>query len=63
MGVAGRGGRTLSVAGIAAYRSGQRSRLLYRIPVHKGRKGEPKGFGEIHFASLLDNAHQRLAAS
>jgi putative transposase len=58
--VAGRGGRKLSVAGIAAYRSGERSRLLYRILVHRGRKGEPRGFGETHFAVLLDNAHQQL---
>ncbi len=60
MSVAGRGGRTLSIVGIAAYRSGQRSRLLYRILVHRGRKGEPRGFGEVHFAVLLDNAHQQL---
>jgi putative transposase len=38
--VAGRGGRKLSIAGIAAYRAGQRSRLLYRVMVHRGRKGE-----------------------
>ena len=48
------------MAGIAAYRSGQRSRLLYRLIVHRGRKGEPKGFGEDHFAALLDAAHQQL---
>ncbi len=58
--VAGRGGRKLSIAGIAAYRSGERSRLLYRVLVHRGRKGEPRGFGEVHFAVLLDNAHQQL---
>ena len=58
--VAGRGGRKLSVAGIAAYRAGQRSRLLYRVMIHRGRKGEPKGFGEDHFAAMLDNAHQQL---
>jgi hypothetical protein len=58
--VAGRGGRKLSIAGIAAYRAGHRSRLLYRVLVHRGRKGEPKGFGEDHFAALLDNAHQQL---
>jgi len=58
--VAGRGGRKLSVAAIAAYRPGQRSRLLYRLMTHRGRKGEPKGFGEAHFAELLDAAHQQL---
>jgi len=50
----------VSVAGIAAYRSGERSRLLYRLIVHRGRKGEPKGFGEDHFAVMLDAAHQQL---
>lgn len=30
--------------------------------VHRGRKGEPKGFGENHFADLLDAAHQHLDA-
>lgn len=28
--------------------------------VHRGRKGEPKGFGEDHFAALLDAAYQQL---
>jgi hypothetical protein len=58
--VAGRGGRKVSVAGVAAYRSGQRSRLLYRVLVHRGRVGEPKGFDEDHFAALLDATHQQL---
>lgn len=48
------------MAAIAAYRRGERSRLLYRLIVHRGRKGEPKGFGEAHFADLLDAAHQQL---
>jgi putative transposase len=48
------------VAAIAAYRPGERSRMLYRLIVHRGRKGEPKGFGEAHFAALLDAAHQQL---
>ena len=57
--VAGRGGRKPSIAGIAAYRSGQRSRPVYRIMIHRGHKGEPRSFGEAHFAVLLDNAHQQ----
>jgi putative transposase len=52
--VAGRGGRKISVAGLAAYRPGERTRMLYRIMLHKGRKGEPKGFREEHFAALLE---------
>lgn len=35
-------------------------RLIYRLMLHRGRKGEPKGFGENHFAALLDAAHQQL---
>lgn len=62
MTVAGRGGRKLSVAGIVAYRSGQQPRIIYRTMLHRGRKGEPKGFGEDHFADLLDAAHQHLNA-
>lgn len=62
MTVAGRGGRKLSVAGIVAYRTGQQPRIIYRTLVHRGRKGESKGFGEDHFADLLDAAHQHLAA-
>lgn len=58
--VAARGGRKLSVAGIVAYRTGHRPRIIYRTMVHRGHKGEPKGFGEDHFAALLDAAHQQL---
>ena len=50
----------MSAAGLAAYRPGDRTRLLYRLMVHKGRKGEPKGFREEHFAALLEAAHQQL---
>ncbi|WP_203843841.1 transposase [Winogradskya humida] len=58
--VAGRGGRRLSVAGLAAYRPGDRTCMLYRLMLHRGRKSEPKGFREEHFAALLDAAHQKL---
>jgi len=58
--VAARGGRKVSVAGMAAYRPGHRSRLIYRVLAHRGRKSDPKGFGEDHFAALLDAAHQQL---
>jgi hypothetical protein len=60
--VAGRGGRKLSLAGIVAYRAGHQPRIIYRTMVHRGRKGEPKGFGEDHPAKLLDTAHQHLDA-
>lgn len=61
MRVAARGGRKLSVAGIVAYRADNQPRIIYRTMVHRGRKNEPKGFGEDHFAALLDAAHQQLA--
>jgi hypothetical protein len=48
------------VAGLAAYRPGDRTRLFYRVMVHRGRQGEPKGFREDHFAALLEAAHQQL---
>ena len=52
----------MSVAGLAAYRPGDRTRLFYRVMVHRGRKGEPRGFREEHFAALLEAAHQQLGA-
>jgi transposase len=56
------GNARVSVAGLACYRPGQRSRLIYRTMIHRGRKGEPKGFREIDFARLLDATHQQLQA-
>jgi putative transposase len=50
----------VSVAGLVCYRPGQRSRLIYRTMLHRGRKGEPKGFRENDFARMLDAAHQQL---
>jgi transposase len=58
--VSGRRGRKLSIAGLACYRTGHRPRLIYRVMLHTGRKGEPKSFTETQFAALLDAAHQQL---
>jgi putative transposase len=41
---------------------GRRSRLIYRLIVYRGRKGEPKDFREDDFAAMLDAAHQQLKA-
>lgn len=60
--VSGAGGRRISVAGLACYRPGHRSRLIYRLLVHRRTKGAPKGFRERDFARLLDAAHQQLGA-
>jgi len=58
--VTAKGSGRISLAGLTCYRPGQRSRLIYRAMVHKGRKGEKKGFREADFAALLDAAHQQL---
>jgi len=36
--------------------------LLYRIKVHRPRKGERRSFAESDYAALLDAAHQYLKA-
>ena len=59
--VTAKGSGRISLAGLTCYRPGQRSRLIYRAIVHKGRKGEKKGFREADFAALVDAAHQQLA--
>lgn len=55
------GGR-ISVAGLVCVRPGHRIRLLYRIKVHRSRKGERRSFAETDYAALLDAAHQYLKA-
>jgi hypothetical protein len=60
--VTAKGSARVSVAGLACYRPSERSRLIYRTMLHRGRKGEPKGFREHDFARLLDAAHQQLQA-
>jgi DDE superfamily endonuclease len=52
----------VSVAGLCRYRPGERSRLIYRTLLYRGRKGEPKGFREPDFIRLLDAAHRQLQA-
>lgn len=52
----------MSVAGLCCYRPGERSRLIYRTLLYRGRKGEPKGFREPDLIRLLDAAHQQLQA-
>jgi hypothetical protein len=56
---AGGSGR-ISMAGLVATRPGHASRLIYRTRLHRGRKGEKKGFAEADYAALLDGAHQQL---
>ncbi|MFI9275981.1 transposase [Kitasatospora sp. NPDC052896] len=61
MKVTGSGSGRVSLAALVCTRPGDpRARLIYRILVHTGRKGEKKGFREKDYATLLDAAHQQL---
>jgi DDE superfamily endonuclease len=60
--VCGKGSGRLSVAGLACYRPGARSRLFYRVRVHRGRKGERRSMSEADYAALVTAAHNQLAA-
>ena len=57
-----RGGGTgrVSVAGLACYRPGDRSRLIYRLHCYRGRKGETKAFTWTEYRDLLIAAHRQL---
>jgi len=50
------------VAGLVCVKPDQRTHLLYRVKVHRGRKGERRSFAEAEYAALLDAAHQYLKA-
>jgi len=57
-----RGGGTghVSVAGLACYRPGFRSRLIYRLHQYRGRKGEAKAFTWTEYRDLLLAAQRQL---
>jgi hypothetical protein len=57
-----RGGGTgrVSVAGLACYRPGDRSRLIYRLHCYRGRKDETKAFTWTEYRDLLIAAHRQL---
>jgi putative transposase len=58
--VSGKGSGRISIAGLVCVKSGRRSRLIYRVLIHRGRKGERRSFAETDYAALLDAAHQQL---
>jgi ribosomal protein L31E len=62
--VSGKGSGRISVAGLFCARPGsaQRPHWLYRIKIHRARKGERRSFAETDYATLLDAAHQHLKA-
>jgi hypothetical protein len=46
--VRGGGSASVSVAGLACYRPGHRTRLIWRIHQYRGRKGETRAFTRRH---------------
>jgi putative transposase len=61
--VRGRGGNgRVNIAGLLCYRPGHRTRLIWRLHVHHGRRGETTSFTEAGYIRLLDDAHQQLGA-
>ncbi|MER5204685.1 transposase [Streptomyces sp. NPDC002825] len=54
--VRGRGSGRVSMAGMACYKHGERSRLIYTIREYRGREDEPKGFGRRDFRDLIAGA-------
>src|SRR5690242_7747080 len=58
--VRGAGTGHVSVAGLACYRPGDRSRLIYRLHTYRGRKGETKAFTWTEYRDLLIAAHRQL---
>jgi len=60
--VSGKGSGRVSVAGMACLKPGSRSRLFYRVRVHRGRKGERRSMSEADYAGLITAAHQQLQA-
>lgn len=57
--VSQKGSGRISVAGMVCTRPGTRTRLVFRMLVHHGRKSEKKGFREQDSAALPDAAHQQ----
>lgn len=58
--VPGSGTGRVNIAGLVCYRPGHRSRLIYRIQVCRGRKGEAKALAWTDYRDLLVAAHQQL---
>ncbi|WP_328853914.1 hypothetical protein OHB01_22080 [Microbispora hainanensis] len=52
----------MNIAALVCYKPGERSRLIYRLHVYRGRKGEPKTFGWMDYRDLILHAHAQLGA-
>jgi putative transposase len=60
--VSGKGSGRVSVAGLVCLKPDARSRLFYRMRVHRGRKGERRSMSEADYAGLIAAAHHQLHA-
>ena len=58
--VRGRGSGRVSMAGMACYKPGGRSRLIYAIREYRGRRDEPKGLGWRGLRDLIVRAGVQL---
>jgi hypothetical protein len=58
--VAGAGSGKVMIAGLIATKPGRSPRLIYRIRLCRGRRGERKSFSEADYAALPDAAHAQL---
>jgi hypothetical protein len=58
--VRGGGSASVSVAGLACYRPGHRTRLIWRLHQYRGRKGETRDFTWTEYRDLLTAAHHQL---
>lgn len=52
----------VSVAGVVCFKSGERSRLIYRLHVYRGRRSEAKSFTWQDYRDLIVVAHNQLKA-
>jgi hypothetical protein len=60
--VRGSGTGRVNIAGLVCYRPGDRSRLIYRTRLYRGRRDEPKALTWTDYRDLLVAAHQQLGA-
>ena len=62
--MSGKGSGRVSIAGLLAYRNGDRPHFYYRLVTHRrrGRRGERRSLSEADYAALLSAAHQQLHA-
>jgi DDE superfamily endonuclease len=61
--VSGKGSGRVPVAGLACLKPEARSRLFYRMRIHRSRKGERRSMSEADYAGLITAAHHQLQTS